>query len=1122
MNRTCNHSLTKAMRRTKVQDSSDESDMEDEKVSLDIDNLGGTFGSPPLTHSQPALVIGATAPQNPREYRPGSIMHISLRNFITYDCIDIKPGPYMNMVIGPNGTGKSSIVCAIALGLGENPSVMKRAKDISEFVKHGHRKGSIEITVAGRESGMQTKIRREITREGNKSVWKIDGKSATYTEVQRTCRELRIQVNNLCQFLPQDRVAEFSKMSPSNLLKQTQVAVGRDDLLKCQVELINQREQESKQTEEIKRLQHDTDTLRKQNDLLERDVRRWRERQEAEVQIRVLTALVPLTRYAMAKDHVKQVKETRKQAYAQYVEAKNATGPREEEMEELDARIADNENQRRQVQDQRREMERSARHDLGQLEKMEGKQTELYGELEDLKKRAEKRKQDIAKLREEISKLESQHAGHPPVVETQGLKKRMAEYTSQKLQLENDLYELDDKQQQLMRSGTRINGEVDSRHNQLRRLDDVAQRRRENLRKIHEATYKAMEWLGQNRDKFQQHVYDPICLEASVTDSRMTEMVETVIGVSTIRTFVTQCREDYIKFTGIVNDTMKLRVDVAYYPKDLSEFRAPQPKEALQRLGFEGYAMDFIDAPRPVLACMCVRDDVHRIPLALGQVNHQLIESKKLFQGYISDGIRYKISPGRYGSGASSVTTFRVRQQAGGALGSGETDDIREMRERYQEEIGEFRDQLAHNEREMKKLKAEETDVRDRHREVAGLEQECEQEKKRLTEEARRWQREKITIETKQTQLKHKLVEDRQDADSTMQTDKDRINRKLQDLIYKRYDLVQRMTEAVGKMTETVHQLTVIGTSGFSDICRLTELRHLVAKQRQEEEEAEARFQQMNKRYEEAKDTAKQYLAETKEITEELSEEESQAVRDEQARRAGATVEDLEIELSTCQQKLSMAANSGLSDRVMEQYEERKRELTTKVGSLQHLEHGLRKIQRRKQQLREQWEEPLSRIMDEISERFSGLFDQMGCLGEVVLRRAGEGDEDYDAWGAEIRVAFRKNEALQTLDNHRQSGGERAVSTILYLQSLQSLVAAPFRVVDEINQGMDEQNERLVHRLIVDTACQQGSAQYFLITPKLLPGLDYHPLMKVLCIFNGEWQPESFNFGKYISNARSR
>lgn len=58
-------------------------------------------------------------------------------------------------------------------------------------------------------------------------------------------------------------------------------------------------------------------------------------------------------------------------------------------------------------------------------------------------------------------------------------------------------------------------------------------------------------------------------------------------------------------------------------------------------------------------------------------------------------------------------------------------------------------------------------------------------------------------------------------------------------------------------------------------------------------------------------------------------------------------------------------------------------------------------------------------------------------------------------------MLLREKEELSVLDSHRQSGGERAVSTIFYLMALQSLARAPFRVVDEINQGMDPRNERL-------------------------------------------------------------
>lgn len=50
-------------------------------------------------------------------------MRIQLKNFVTYDFVEFRPGPYLNMVIGPNGTGKSSIACAICLGLNFPPSV---------------------------------------------------------------------------------------------------------------------------------------------------------------------------------------------------------------------------------------------------------------------------------------------------------------------------------------------------------------------------------------------------------------------------------------------------------------------------------------------------------------------------------------------------------------------------------------------------------------------------------------------------------------------------------------------------------------------------------------------------------------------------------------------------------------------------------------------------------------------------------------------------------------------------------------------------------------------------------------------------------------------------------------
>lgn len=40
-----------------------------------------------------------------------------------------------------------------------------------------------------------------------------------------------IQLDNLCQFLPQDMVVEFAKCDSKKLLEQTQKAIGSEDMI---------------------------------------------------------------------------------------------------------------------------------------------------------------------------------------------------------------------------------------------------------------------------------------------------------------------------------------------------------------------------------------------------------------------------------------------------------------------------------------------------------------------------------------------------------------------------------------------------------------------------------------------------------------------------------------------------------------------------------------------------------------------------------------------------------------------------------------------------------------------------------------------------------------------------
>lgn len=162
------------------------------------------------------------------------------------------------------------------------------------------------------------------------------------------------------------------------------------------------------------------------------------------------------------------------------------------------------------------------------------------------------------------------------------------------------------------------------------------------------------------------------------------------------------------------------------------------------------------------------------------------------------------------------------------------------------------------------------------------------------------------------------------------------------------------------------------------------------------------------------------------------------------------------------------------------------------------------------------WLEPLLEVISRVNKCFSSYFSShmgMESAGEVQLDPDPGLQPDFcefDKFGVQIRVKFRDVEQLQELNAQRQSGGERSVSTMLFLMALQvstchmhvtcmspdmyivhcasvhvqGSTSCPFRVVDEINQGMDPVNERHIFNLIVRSACD--GAQYLLLTPKVI------------------------------------
>lgn len=150
--------------------------------------------------------------------RRGSIVRISLQNFVTYTTAELRPSPQLNVIVGPNGSGKSSLVCAMVLGLGGKPAFLGRAKDAADYIKAGCDHAVIEIELYTGQ-GKNKVVRRDIYKDN--STWKIDGKPVRLKDIENLVRDFNIQVENLCSFLPQDRVVSFAALDSASLLKET-------------------------------------------------------------------------------------------------------------------------------------------------------------------------------------------------------------------------------------------------------------------------------------------------------------------------------------------------------------------------------------------------------------------------------------------------------------------------------------------------------------------------------------------------------------------------------------------------------------------------------------------------------------------------------------------------------------------------------------------------------------------------------------------------------------------------------------------------------------------------------------------------------------------------------------
>lgn len=167
----------------------------------------------------------------------------------------------MNVIIGPNGTGKSTLVAAIVLGLGGKPELLSRSSSIGDYVKNGRDEAVIKVEIYRDTPAKFMTFERRFPRNG-KSTFMIGENIVVEKKYLSEIMEYKIQIGNLCQFLPQDRVQDFAKMDPQTIFINTVNSVcsqetnnNFEELKKLRQEQLSEGDGVRKKKEELEQLQ---------------------------------------------------------------------------------------------------------------------------------------------------------------------------------------------------------------------------------------------------------------------------------------------------------------------------------------------------------------------------------------------------------------------------------------------------------------------------------------------------------------------------------------------------------------------------------------------------------------------------------------------------------------------------------------------------------------------------------------------------------------------------------------------------------------------------------------------------------------------------------------------------
>ncbi|KAK6498566.1 Structural maintenance of chromosomes protein 6, variant 2 [Arthrobotrys musiformis] len=367
----------------------------------------------------------------PRENEPadyGTIELIRLENFMCHPCLEMKFGPFMNFVVGQNGSGKSAVLTALTLCLGAKAAVTNRGGNIKSFIKEGEHMAVVEVHLRNRGDGFKKDVygntiivQRTFNRDGY-NQYKIKAKSGKIVssakkELLDIIDYMSLQVDNPMTVLSQDLARQFlSNSTDEDKYKFFMKGVQLDDLYALYQAMKSQQAVidgvlESK-AEDIRELKEDKEAAEKKFNLL-KDTENLRNKVN---ELLLKHAWAQVSESKLRLDSVnKRLSDSQGVKEGLNMELEKANGAIrtwEEKVSQAHAAVESSSDSINPLKDEKKELEDRLHHNTEKLRKHQADERNVHLQMKSAKQKVERARRDVDAEKQRLADADNgKHAG---------------------------------------------------------------------------------------------------------------------------------------------------------------------------------------------------------------------------------------------------------------------------------------------------------------------------------------------------------------------------------------------------------------------------------------------------------------------------------------------------------------------------------------------------------------------------------------------------------------------------------------------------------------------------------------------------------------------------------------